>query len=114
MPFGDNGEKDKEWASKGGIAKAAIYELDKQTEDKWRTALSKDADRILKIQEQEEITPQDEKKLAILQARILKIMDKLHITRTATDITTKGESINVNPKTLEIAKKYEKELKETL
>lgn len=34
--------------------------------------------------------------------------------RTETDVTTKGESININPETLAIAKKYEEEIKKGL
>lgn len=33
---------------------------------------------------------------------------------TKTDITTKGEKININPQTLDVAKKYEEEIKQAL
>jgi len=94
MPFGDDIEKTKEWGSQGGKAKAAIYDLDRLTEEKWRTVISKDTDIILKILEKGEITTEDERIIRNTQARVLKYMDKLHVTKTATDITSLGEKIN--------------------
>jgi len=83
MPFGQNGAKDKEWASMGGIAKAAIYELDRMQLERMRKVVDKDLEIIERIQEQEEINPLDEKKLQIAQSRVQKYLDKLHATKNS-------------------------------
>lgn len=94
MPFKTNDEQTKEWASEGGVAKAAIYELDRIQLDKMRSILDKDLEIAKRIQDQKIISPQDEKKLQILQARINKYVDKLHVSKTATDITTGGKELS--------------------
>jgi hypothetical protein len=88
------------------------YEWEQQSLEKMRKILDRDLKMVDKIQEEEEIDDKTQKKLILLKERIKIYSDKLHIPKV--DLTTKGESINVNPKTLEIAKKYEEELKKTL
>lgn len=83
MPFGQNGEKDKEWASKGGLAKAAIYELDRMQLEKMRRVVDKDLEIIERIQNQDVIDPIDEKKLQLAQTRVQKYLDKLHATKSS-------------------------------
>ena len=87
MPFGDDIDKTKEWGSQGGIAKAAIYDLDRLQIESMKEILNKDLETIKRIQNQEEINPIDEKKLSILQSRVLKIYDKLHATKTTNEHT---------------------------
>lgn len=83
MPFGDDIEKTKEWASQGGYAKAAIYELDRIQQDKMRKILDKDIEMVEKLQNEDEIDEKTQKKIILLQARILKYMDKLHASKSS-------------------------------
>jgi hypothetical protein len=87
MPFQKDDEKTKQWASQGGIAKAAIYELDRMQLDKMRKALDKDLDLVIKVQESESIDPLDKKKLQITKDRVQKYSDKLHSTKTETEVS---------------------------
>lgn len=86
------------------------YEIEEAQKETMRRILDKDLKIIERLQDAEDINPIDKEKLLISQARVGKYLDKLHVSRTATDITTKGESINITPESLAVAKKYEEEL----
>lgn len=70
------------------------YEIEQSQLETMRRILDKDLKIIERLQDQEEIDPIDKEKLLISQARVAKYMDKLHISKSATDITTGGEQIN--------------------
>ncbi len=89
-----------------------VYELEQAQLEKMRRILNKDLKMMERLQDAEELNPLEEKKLAILEGRIKKFADKLHVSKTATDITTKGESVNINPETLKLAQEFEKKLNE--
>lgn len=81
MPFQKDDEQTKIWASEGGKAKAAIYELDRLQQDKMRKILDKDLEMVERIQNEEEIDDKLQKKLNLLKDRIAKYTDKLHPTK---------------------------------
>lgn len=62
--------------------------------EKMRKVLSKDLAITEKLQNKKDIDPVEKEKLAILQARVLKIYDKLHVTKT--DLTSNGKTIVIN------------------
>lgn len=70
------------------------YELEKEQLDKMRRILNKDLDFIERLQEGT-IDDKALKAMQLAQARILKILDKLHASKT--DVTTDGEKIEVIP-----------------
>lgn len=78
----------------GKLGARQPYTLEQEQLEKMRSILDKDLDIAKRIQDQEEISPQDEKRLSILQARINKYMDKLHVSKTTTDITTGGKELS--------------------
>lgn len=86
------------------------YEVEQAQLEKMRSILDKDLKIVERLQEAEDINPVDEKKLAISQARMSKYLDKLHVSKTSTDITSKGESITITPEVLAIAKQADEAL----
>jgi len=100
MPFKENDDQTKEWGRKGGEARAFVF-ADGQLQ-KMQELLDKDLEIAKRIQEQEEISPKDEKRLSLLQSRILKYADKLHATKT-TNEHTGNLIINIEK---EVADKY--------
>jgi arginine repressor len=69
-----------------------------------RAILDKDLKIIERIQDAEEISPIDEKKLAISQARISKYLDKLHASKESSDVSVSGTlTIQISE---DVAKKY--------
>lgn len=68
------------------------FEWEQAQLEQMRKILGKDL-KILERLQDENITPEDEKRLQLAQSRILKIMDKLHVSKTQTDITSGGEKI---------------------
>lgn len=103
MPF----EKDNKLAEGHG---RKGFELEQAQLERMRKILDKDLKIIERLQDSDDINPVDKEKLLISQARVSKYLDKLHVSKTSTDITTKGESINLTPQSLAVAKKYEEEL----
>ena len=87
MPF----EKDNKLAEGHG---RKGYEIEQAQLEKMRKILDKDLDIIERIQGQEVINAVDKEKLQISQARIAKYLDKLHVSKSATDITSLGEKID--------------------
>lgn len=83
MPFEKDDEKTKQWGREGGLAKAAIYELDRMQLEKMRRVVDKDLEIIERIQNQDNIDPVDEKKLQLAQTRVQKYLDKLHATKSS-------------------------------
>lgn len=86
MPF----EKGK--ATEGAGRKG--YELEQEQLERMRKILNKDLEIVERIQGQEVINEVDKEKLLISQARISKYLDKLHVSKSATDVTSGGEKIN--------------------
>lgn len=76
MPIDPDDPRFKKGGRKG-------YEFEKAQLDKMRKILDKDLEIIEKWQDAKKINPTDREKLQISQARVMKIMDKLHASRTA-------------------------------
>ena len=73
------------------------YEFEQAQLEKMRKILNKDLKIIERLQDAKKIDPVDEKKLAISQARVLKYADKLHASKTETELTGKdGGAIEVD------------------
>lgn len=68
------------------------YEWEEAQLVKMRKILNKDLNILERLQNKQ-ITPEDEKRLQLAQSRVLKIMDKLHVSKTQTDVTSGGEKI---------------------
>lgn len=79
------------------------YEIEQAQLEKMRRILNKDLEIIEKFQDAEVLNELDEKKLAISQARVLKIYDKLHASKT--DMTSDGKQITITI-AKEIAEKH--------
>lgn len=62
------------------------YTLEQEQVNKMRKLLDKDLAIAEKLQNGKELDPLDEKKLQILQSRILKFADKLHATKNEMDV----------------------------
>jgi uncharacterized protein (UPF0147 family) len=81
------------------------YELEQSQLDKMREILNKDLKIIERIQDADEISPVDEKKLAISQARVSKYIDKLHASKESKDVSVSGSlTIQISE---DVAKKYD-------
>lgn len=91
MPFKKNDVKTQEW---GRMGARKPYTLEQAQLEKMRKILNKDLTIAEKFQESKELNPVEEKKLQILQARILKYADKLHASKT--DVTSDGKQIVIN------------------
>lgn len=94
--------------NKGGGRKG--YEFEKSQLERMQKILNRDLKMVEKIQGEDDVDEKTQKKLVLLQSRVLKIIDKLHVTKTATDVTTKGERVDITPAMLEIARKADEEL----
>lgn len=77
-------DKDNPQLKKGG---RKGYEYEKAQLDKMRRILSKDMSITEKLQNAKELSPLEEKKLQILQARVLKYADKLHASKTEMELS---------------------------
>lgn len=66
---------------------ARTYILEQEQLEKMRKILNKDLKIIARLQDSKKISPIDEKKLAILQSRVSKYLDKLHASKTEMDIS---------------------------
>lgn len=69
------------------------YDWEESQLKQMRRILAKDMNIAEKLQNAKELSPLEEKKLQILQARVLKFADKLHVSKTQTDITSAGKPI---------------------
>ncbi len=85
MPF----EKGNQLAKLAKNPGRKVYELEQKQLDKMKRLLDKDLLIAEKFQNSKELSPLEEKKLQILQARILKYADKLHASKT--DMELSGE-----------------------
>jgi hypothetical protein len=70
------------------------YEYEKAQLEEMRKVFNKDLKIASKFQEAKEFNPLEEKKLQVLSSRALKYADKLHASKSETDITSKGEKID--------------------
>lgn len=94
MPFKKGDIRQKLWG-KLGARKPAIIE--KEQQDKMNEILSTDLDLLRKIQLSDNIDETTAKKLLISQARILKIADKLHATKTKEEGGIKNLQVFISP-----------------
>lgn len=79
-------DKDNPQLKKGG---RKGYEYEEAQLERMKRILNKDMAITEKLQNAKELSPLEEKKLQILQARVLKYADKLHASKTETEL--KGE-----------------------
>lgn len=70
------------------------YTIEQAQLDKMRRLLDRDLKIAEELQKSKEIDATSEKKLSILQSRILKYSDKLHASKS--DLTTDGKAIVIN------------------
>lgn len=70
------------------------YTLEQEQLERMRKILDKDLKIIERLQDSEDINPVDREKLLISQARVSKYLDKLHVSKSATDITTGGKELS--------------------
>lgn len=70
-------------------------DLEQEQLERMRKILDKDLKIIERLQDSEGINPVDREKLLISQARVSKYLDKLHVSKTATDVTSGGEAIPI-------------------
>lgn len=82
MPFEKGNQLGKNAGRKG-------FDLEQSQLETMRRILDKDLKIIERLQDAEEINPVDEKKLSISQSRVSKYLDKLHASKTETEL--KGE-----------------------
>ncbi len=68
------------------------FEMEQSQLETMRRILAKDLKIIERIQDADEISPIDEKKLALSQSRVSKYLDKLHASKTELDLT--GEIVS--------------------
>ena len=78
MPFEKGNQLAKGYGRKG-------YEYEREHKEKMGRILSKDLEIVERIQIGK-TKPKDKEKLAILKERVLKIMDKLHATKSEENI----------------------------
>lgn len=78
------------------------YEVQKENEEKMNRILARDLALMEKIQEAKKLDEKQVRKLAILKERVLKIMDKLHASKTQEEIKHTGEvSVKIESLTAE-------------
>lgn len=107
MPF-DGSEQNREWARKGA---RKPYALEQKHLETMRRIVSKDLKMVEELQSKDNLNAVEKEKLMILQGRVFKYLDKLHIPKEQIEITGKDDGpIEINQKTIEISKKYEEEL----
>lgn len=70
------------------------FEIEQAQLKKMRNILNNDLLIAKKFQKSKKLNPLEEKKLQVLQARMLKYADKLHASKT--DITSDGKQINIS------------------
>ena len=86
MPLDPNNPKLKLGGRKG-------YEIEQAQKVKMQKALDRDLALLERIQS-EKASEYDHKIFPTVQARVLKYLDKLHSTKSETDITSGGDKIN--------------------
>jgi hypothetical protein len=86
MPLDPNNPKLKLGGRKG-------YDIEQEQKNKMQKALDRDLALLERIQTGK-ASEYDQKIFPSVQARMLKYLDKLHVSKSATDITTGGESLN--------------------
>lgn len=88
MPF--NSENASEYGKLGG---RKGFDIEEEQKVKMQKALDRDLALLERIQEGT-ASEYDIKIFPSVQARVLKYLDKLHVSKSATDITTGGKEIN--------------------
>lgn len=76
------------------------FELEQAQLERMRKILDKDLKMMERLQNDGEITANEKDKLAALQARVLKIYDKLHATKEHREVSGSLE-VSIEPETLE-------------
>lgn len=107
MPFKEDDEQTKLWAKMGGETNRREMKIAQEVK------MAKAIDKGLNLHEKVAdgiATDEEIKRYNNIEKRELKYLDKIHATQSSTDITTKGESINLTPEALALAKKYEEDL----
>lgn len=94
MPF----EKGNKLGKIGGGRK--VYILEQKQVNKMRKLLDKDLAIAEKLQNAKKLDPLEEKKLQILQSRILKYADKLHATKEHTEVIGNLQ-VSIDPESLD-------------